>query len=110
MRLAPPQRAIYNPAVSPRLSEQAAGPASEPAQQLGDRWVGVLSQLGLANLVASLLEANAGLGVLAAQTLHLSRPVAGAFLDEKALSQAADALEDPRRLQTIIEQLREAAA
>ena len=109
MRLAPPQGPIYNPDVSSQISEQVAKPASDPAEQLADRWVRTLSGLGLANLVASLLESNAGLGVLAAQTLHISRPVAGAFVDESALSQAADALEDPRRLQTLIDQLREAA-
>ena len=109
MRLAPPQGPIYNPDVSSLLSEQAANPAPHSAQQLAGRWVQTLAGLGLANLAASLLEANAGFGILAAQTLHISRPVAGAFVDESALSQAADALEDPRRLQTLIDQLREAA-
>lgn len=107
MRLDQPSAHIYNPCVSSTSGLQPNKSSTAAQEGLPQAWASQLRRLRLANWVAALLETNAGLGMLGAQALHLGAPLVNGFLDEDRLRLAADTLEDPRRLQGFIDQLRE---
>lgn len=78
-----------------------------PVERLVER----LEALGIAPLVAGLIEAGAGpLGFLAAQSLYLVQPALGFFADDARLAGLAEWLDDPARLAALAERVRAGGA
>ena len=92
--------------MSSLLAAKPKNAAQLPSEGPLPAWARRLQRLGLANVVAALLESNAGLGILGAQALHLGAPLLNGFLDQQRLQLAADSLEDPQEIQTFIQLLR----
>lgn len=88
------------------MASQQNNDVRPPTAEVPPVWVQRLQRLGLANMVAALLESHAGLGLVGAQAVHIGTPLLSGFLDEGRLHQAADTLEDPRQLQAFIDALR----
>ncbi len=72
-----------------------------------ERFAARLQRLGLGPFVAGLLEAGGEpLGFLVAQSLYLTQPALGLFVDEARLSGLARWLEDPASLPALAETVR----
>lgn len=70
-------------------------------------WAERIRSWGLAEWVASLLEAIGPLGLLGAQALYVTQPVLQFFVTDNRLQALADLLEEPEETQGFVRLLRE---
>lgn len=76
-------------------------------QQIWQTWVRFLHQLGVAEFVASFLEAVGSLSILGAQVVYISQPLLNLFFPEEHLDALARLLEYKAQRQSFISLLRE---